>query len=101
MTDPVRAIYYQDRDAFRRDQIPGSFWMPDNPAGEQGSIWFYCPCGCGAQARLTIGDGFKPRSYHATWCWDGNRQSPTLKPSVRQLTCGWHGWLRNGYWEAC
>ena len=37
------------------------------------------------------------------WVWDGNREKPTLEPSIgiginQSL---WHGYLKSGYWEAC
>src|SRR4030088_2816151 len=44
-------------------------------------------------------------SYGATWRWDGNRDAPTLTPSINCLAekdgqklagCGWHGWVRAG-----
>lgn len=35
------------------------------------------------------------------WLWDGNKEAPTLSPSIvvkyyEGWTDGWHGWLRNG-----
>lgn len=31
------------------------------------------------------------------WDWDGNRESPTFRPSINcEGHCGWHGYLRNG-----
>lgn len=29
------------------------------------------------------------------WQWDGNRESPTLTPSINVIG-RWHGWLREG-----
>ena len=34
-----------------------------------------------------------------SWEWDGDRDTPTLKPSIQQPDNGWHGWLRAGKWE--
>lgn len=63
-----------------------------------GDIWgigFRCPCGCGEESWLPL----EPRNPHG-WTWDGNREAPTLEPSVLQsgLPCKWHGFLRNGEW---
>lgn len=30
------------------------------------------------------------------WSWDGNREAPTLNPSILALDTGWHGYLRAG-----
>lgn len=34
-------------------------------------------------------------SRHPVWQWDGNREAPTLTPSIN-VVGRWHGWLRNG-----
>ena len=30
------------------------------------------------------------------WDWDGNREAPTLTPSILCKVSGWHGYLTNG-----
>ena len=30
-----------------------------------------------------------------TWKWDGNKEAPTLEPSIDVIGI-WHGWLRSG-----
>lgn len=63
-------------------------------------MWYACPCGCGSHGCLPIGNGFKPDRGtvgRGTWHWDGNREAPTLSPSVNHIG-HWHGWLRNGMW---
>lgn len=38
----------------------------------------------------------------ASWAWDGNREAPTIKPSVnceKVQHCGWHGWIMAGEWK--
>lgn len=35
---------------------------------------------------------------HPVWQWDGNRESPTLSPSINVIG-RWHGWLRAGKLE--
>lgn len=60
---------------------------------------FRCPCGCGRDGYLPIRPQQAPGP---SWEWDGNRERPTLNPSVLQVGgCQWHGWLRNGVWESC
>lgn len=60
---------------------------------------FRCPCGCGCEGYLPI----RPANrLTPSWEWDGNREAPTLTPSVLfRGGCEWHGWLRNGIWESC
>jgi len=95
-----RALFYADPEDLHDDRIPGSFALL--PRGEAGlyEMAFYCPCGCGVGDRILVGDGQKPGGARPSWRWNGSRTEPTLDPSVNR-TCGWHGWLRDGYWEAC
>ena len=57
---------------------------------------YSCPCGCGSIGRLRIGEKQKP-GLSPSWEWDGNRESPTLSPSIHQIG-HWHGYLRAGFW---
>ncbi|WP_425354930.1 DUF6527 family protein [Oceaniglobus trochenteri] len=61
---------------------------------------FNCPCGCGLRSFLAFDDGVNPSPH---WKWDGNRERPTLSPSVFNtgMPCRWHGWLRQGEWVSC
>ena len=34
-------------------------------------------------------------SQGASWEWDGNREKPTITPSINCANC-WHGFIRNG-----
>lgn len=96
----LRAILYTDRDKHRENQQPGSVWFSEDPAKErQRAMWFWCPCGCGHLARIDVGEEHKPVTS-PSWNWNGNASSPTLKPSIDQKVCGWHGWLTDGYWSA-
>lgn len=95
---PVRAILYRDRGAFREAALPGSYAF-DGVNGVR-AMWFCCPCGCGSFARIVVALGAKPAAS-PSWAWDGSETEPSLTPSINQLNCGWHGWLRDGYWEAC
>lgn len=37
----------------------------------------------------------KPIPSPATWGWNGNKEKPTLEPSINTIGI-WHGWLRDG-----
>lgn len=62
-----------------------------------GVILFNCPCGCGNRGQLPLRDKSGQRP---SWLWDGDRERPTLTPSVHctGFPCGWHGWLQAGEW---
>ena len=64
------------------------------------AILFRCPCGCGNLGQLPLRNRDSRR--RPSWNWDGNRDRPTLTPSVNctGFPCGWHGWLREGVWVA-
>lgn len=94
----VRAITFPDHVGFRATDLPGAVHF--DLVSEHLAMWFRCPCGCGALARIRVGHGVKPEGS-PSWNWNGSITDPSLTPSVNQLGCGWHGWLRDGYWEAC
>ena|SRR3990167_7074319 len=64
-----------------------------------GWLWAKCPCGCGSFSRLPIGLNTKPDRVDgfATWQWDGDRDAPTLAPSIHHIN-HWHGHLKKGHW---
>lgn len=80
---------------------PGGFTFLPNQDGEPDQCLLHkCPCGCGRVAGLRIGR-VKP-TQSPSWEWDGNREKPTLSPSVyAKYDCGWHGYLKAGIWESC
>lgn len=42
-------------------------------------------------------DGQNANGGRAQWDWDGNRESPTIAPSINcSAHCGWHGYIRAG-----
>lgn len=103
MPDIIRAIAFPDRVAQREAGLPGSVFFTDPGEGRVSALWFVCPCGCGTVHRLTVGVEHKPRMAGPSWSWNSSAGDPTLAPSVRIYSdgsCqGWHGWLRDGYWE--
>jgi hypothetical protein len=58
-----------------------------------------CPCGCAGMMNLKIYPEGTETVSHPAWSWDGNREHPTLKPSIRDLSsCRFHGFLTQGTW---
>lgn len=46
---------------------------------------------------VTQGDYADPALAMTAWYWDGNREAPTLDPSIlHHSTPPWHGYLRAG-----
>lgn len=75
---------------------PGSYAFEADDRG----LFYLCPCGCGAQGFLPFRG--RAEGVHASWEWDGKRDTPTLSPSVlRTAGCRWHGYLQRGVWEPC
>lgn len=95
----MRAIHFSDRRAFQAQKIAGSTYF-DLTQGEPGEValWFFCPCGCQELAMIIVGIRHQPAGI-PSWKWTGSMSDPTLTPSVNRIDCGWHGWLRDGYWE--
>ncbi|MGR3273364.1 hypothetical protein DU478_17515 [Thalassococcus profundi] len=96
----IRAVHFSDIRDFREKRMAGSVHFTAPGDQGEGHLWFFCPCGCGLQQRILVGNGFKPAAIVSSWCWDGKSDSATLTPSVN-IEGHWHGWLRGGYWESC
>jgi hypothetical protein len=85
----------------------GAFIVVDVPtSAEEGAptspyIWLKVPAPGGGyeHARLPLRPS-PANDIGASWEWDGNRERPTLSPSVwcRGI---WHGFLRAGRFESC
>lgn len=93
-----------DESAFDRDHVPaGHFHFYTSQDSEDlAGMLFGCPCGCGELKHVDFKGHVERRP---SWQWDGNREAPTLTPSINILQfdergnrCGehWHGWLRAG-----
>lgn len=74
------------------------------PDGEPPAIWIRTPDGSqnGTVGRLPI----TADSAQGGWQWDGNRDAPTLSPSIHRLALpgykpGWHGFMLAGRLESC
>lgn len=75
------------------------------------ALLFGCPCGCGALKAVNLKPypADKP-DPHPVWQWDGNRESPTLTPSIlihqmneraEKIGEHWHGFLTAGEFRSC
>jgi hypothetical protein len=76
-----------------------------SPEEEPPAIWIRTPDGSpsGTMSRLPI---TPIDSVLDAWAWDGNRDAPTISPSIHRLPvvgfkAGWHGFMRAGRLESC
>jgi hypothetical protein len=101
----MKAVRVDELSYREGEATPGQFaWLdregePAAPGAEHRLV-FCCPCGCGgfgsAPVRLD-----KTRHKRPEWRWDGDRDKPTLHPSVwfnKGQPGEWHGWLKKGNW---
>ena len=91
-TQPVRAHLVDNID--EGVSPPGSFKFYAK-AGETAGMLYICPCGCGRIGALAFRPALSP-----SWEWNGDRDAPTLSPSVNHVG-HWHGFLRAGVWTSC
>lgn len=97
---PVRAIYLSTVEQVLDAEQPGVYTFTHEMGVKR--IFVKCPCGCGSHMHLPVYFSKDPKPEKSAWEWDGNTDSPTLKPSIRDLSgCKFHGFLTNGYWEFC
>lgn len=85
----------------REERRPGDAkWATHQASPHPGglaSLLFCCPCGCGDLSVVAI----MPMDGRSHWSWNGNRELPTLQPSIlRTSGCGWHGWLTDGVFRS-
>lgn len=94
---PLRAIQFVELEDMRKSALPGSFHLQPRQMRGLFEFLYICPCGCGIEGRLLVGEGQKPGGDRPSWNWNGSKTEPTLKPSVHHVD-HWHGFLRSGYW---
>lgn len=105
MKKQVKATIVDDIDEYV--ETPGAVQFALDGRG----LFYICPCGCGKEGYLAFRGkqdvkGLKRPYDGPTWTWDGNKESPTLSPSIHhqskcanQVRTHWHGYLRNGVFE--
>lgn len=103
-------MYRDERDVWPDDAPVGTFDIRSNGIqgypGITGHIMFVCPNN--RRCLVHIGpihiDRPTPDAI-CIWGWDGNRERPTLTPSINCQSerdgkpaggCGWHGFITNG-----
>jgi hypothetical protein len=88
-------------DIHAADAPDGAFELVDGPYGRKdGSVLYKCPCGCGRIGALRL----RPCDDGPSWAWDGDREAPTLHPSILHKVKDvehYHGWLVGGVWRHC
>lgn len=86
---------------------PGAFeFYSDREGGLDAGILFGCPCGCGQMHSVAVRSEHRPK-----WEWNGNRERPTLTPSIliyqvaettgEKIGEHWHGFLADGVFRSC
>ncbi len=89
--EPVRATHVPQQ--IGESNIPGAYSIESENKG----LFYICPCGCGDLGFLTFCHAAE--ANRPSWEFDGNREAPTLAPSIRRLIgCKFHGHLRAGVW---
>lgn len=82
--------------------VPGEISYTTNAGSDDiAGLLFRCPCGCGVVSGVTFKNG--PLEAGPEWSWDGDEESPTVKPSIRRVGvgCNYHGFLTDGRFTFC
>ena len=84
---------------FEEDELPPAkfMFMRDGPNGPR---WMSFPCPGQrrkneSNARCMVPLHPQKNSNGASWTWNGNREKPTLSPSINCHGC-WHGFITDG-----
>jgi hypothetical protein len=76
----------------------------DGDDGQGNPLWMLFPCQRplyeDAQCQIALRPSQK-NAVGASWQWDGNRDAPTITPSVNcEKLCGWHGFITKGHFTS-
>jgi len=87
----------EDAEALFGDRCETGDFGFDGTVGSEKSIWIVMPphnrlAGIPIHRDRAVAD----RSPSPMWWWDGNREAPTLEPSLLSVDTGWHGYMRAG-----
>ena len=102
MSESVRGNLVEKYDDLKK---PGDFLFTTRHGSEAPAGMMFCCPGCGTIGHLRIYpddavDGHDME--HPSWRWNGNRNEPTLTPSIQKTSgCLWRGYLRAGVFEPC
>lgn len=89
------AILCDNYDDFEKLNVLGAYMFTHNAQGEITGIINKCAC-CGAMLPMNL----NPAAGRPLWKIICN-EPITVTPSVVHITCGWHGYLKNGEWVSC
>jgi hypothetical protein len=83
------------------DMLVGDWQFVDSPDAKDVWIYIRIPNGTpeGSLAHLPLVQG-----QAASWRWDGNREAPTLTPSILHddgVGGAWHGYMTKGELVSC
>lgn len=108
MSDGIRMVR-DSREEWPEDVPPGTYDISEFRLDKRHAnalILFVCPNG--KRCSVAMGPTPEPRPTDkepGIWGWDGNRDAPTLTPSINCLAekdgkptsgCGWHGFITAG-----
>ena len=83
----TKVTVFEDFDNFREEGDAGAICYMNDPVE---GIALKCPC-CARETYIPL------QEPGPVWKWDGNKEKPTLSPSIQFVGgCRWHGWLRGG-----
>lgn len=85
-TDNAKGKHYEDGKEFVNNSKPGDWFF-----FEGGDIYIHIPGVGRCQFNLNLDPEYSP----PRWKWDGNREAPTITPSLHVVN-HWHGWMKNG-----
>src|ERR1700755_2440358 len=85
-----------DKSIWLRYPDPNEVWKNSLP-DEQKPILEEYPI-TGEIVHLYVTSAQTPNDQKPAWEWDGNKEAPTLSPSINVIG-RWHGYLRNGKLE--
>lgn len=96
---PVKAVFALDVDEGTPVAGAFEFYVISDTGDTPRGMIYVCPCGCGRLGALPFSPKTEDDIKHGRhmWAWDGNKDAPTLTPSVHHVG-HWHGFLQNGYW---
>ena len=81
---------------YRDGYGPGAFmWAKTKENGWEGDI-IMIRLPDGLTSLYVSTDPNMKHTERTVWHWDGDREIPTLNPSINNPPDGWHGWLRAG-----
>ena len=75
--------------------------LPDLKMGEwqfvnnYTAIWIHAPHSDTTMGLVRLSISETGNAIPPVWKWDGNKDKPTLTPSINIIGV-WHGWLRDG-----